>query len=256
MRSEDFELLYDLEENYWWFVAMRTITDAVVASDLRKPELKILDAGCGTGFNLGYYQSQAGRDVYGLDIAPEALHGVRKRGFHKIVQASVTGIPFQTGTFDLVFSFDVMQQVSPKLSGSAFKEMFRVLRPGGSLFIRVAAFEWLRSSHDEEIRTAHRFTRGELIGKLVQAGFKTEYATYANGLLFPVIVARRLLKHLGLGKGTDVKPLPAGLRWVDPIFRRILSKEAALFRVGKTLPFGLSVIACARKPQGQVNSFH
>ena len=55
MHPQDFELLYQLEEKYWWFVAMREIIDAVVARQLEQSNLWILDVGCGTGFNLGYY---------------------------------------------------------------------------------------------------------------------------------------------------------------------------------------------------------
>src|ERR1044071_3347129 len=115
MRAEDFDLLYNLEETYWWFVAMRQITDTIASSALEKPNLRILDAGCGTGFNLGYYASAADRDVYGLDVTMDALEWVRKRGFQKITQASVTDIPFQSSTFDLVFSFDVLPQVPLKM---------------------------------------------------------------------------------------------------------------------------------------------
>ena len=100
MRTADFEYLYNLEENYWWFVAMREITDTVTASELRKKNLRILDAGCGTGYNLGHYSSQDSRDVYGLDIAEEALAAVKKRGLAKIAQASVAHIPFQPETFE------------------------------------------------------------------------------------------------------------------------------------------------------------
>src|SRR5688572_29710891 len=111
MRAEDFDLLYSLEEKYWWFAAMRQITDTITARELRSGNLRILDAGCGTGFNLGYYGSETGRDIYGLDITKDALDWVRKRGFQKIVQASVTEIPYKSATFDLVFSFDVLQQL-------------------------------------------------------------------------------------------------------------------------------------------------
>jgi SAM-dependent methyltransferase len=166
---------------------------------------------------------------------------------HKIAQASVTEIPYQSSTFDLVFSFDVLQQLPRDRNESGIREMHRVLRPGGHLFVRVAAFEWLRSSHDEALHTLHRFTRQELAEKLHRAGFDLECSTYANGLLFPVILIRRFLKHAGIGKGTDVRPLPRGLGWLDSIFRGVLAKEAAWFKAGRRLPFGLSIICYARK---------
>ena len=247
MRTEDFELLYDLEENFWWFVAMRRITDAIAATELGKPRIRILDAGCGTGYNLGHYQSRWNHDVYGLDVTSAALQGVRKRGFQKIIQASVTDIPFHTESFDLVFSFDVLQQLTRDGADAGIREMHRVLKPGGFLFVRVAAFEWLRSSHDEELHTLHRFNRHELADRLVRAGLKVHRSSYANSFLFPAVVLRRSLKYLGIGRGTDVKPLPAGLGWIDPVFRRILSSEAAVFERGGRLPFGLSVIAYAEK---------
>jgi ubiquinone/menaquinone biosynthesis C-methylase UbiE len=247
MRAEDFDLLYNLEETYWWFVAMRQITDTIASSALEKPNLRILDAGCGTGFNLGYYASVPGRDVYGLDVTMDALEWVRKRGFQKITQASVTEIPFRSETFDLVFSFDVLPQVPLKMDEPAIGEMYRVLKPNGRLFVRAAAFEWLRSSHDEELHTMHRFTQPELVEKLTRAGFEVEWSSYANGFLFPVILLRRFLKHAGIGKGTDVRPLPQGLGWLDSIFKNVLSREAGWFKAGRTLPFGLSVVCLARK---------
>src|SRR5438876_10421726 len=158
MRAEDFDLLYKLEENYWWFVAMRQITDTIASGELQKPNLRILDAGCGTGFNLEYYGSTAGRDVYGLDVTMDALEWVRKRGFQKITQASVTDIPFRSETFDLVFSFDVLPQVPLKTDEPAIREMHRVLKPNGYLFVRAAACECLRTSHDGGLHSMLRLT--------------------------------------------------------------------------------------------------
>jgi SAM-dependent methyltransferase len=247
MRAEDFELLYRLEEKYWWFVAMRQITDTIAARELARSSLKILDAGCGTGFNVGYYAGSNVHDVYGLDIATAALEHVRNRGFRKVAQASITDIPFRAEAFDLVFSFEVVTQIPYDAHDSALSEMHRVLKPGGHLFIRVPAFMWLWSSHDDELQVRYRYTRDELAKKLEQCGFTLEWTSYANGFLFPVILARRFLKRVGIGGGTDVKPLPWGLGWLDAVFRAILSREALWFKSGKRLPFGLSLICYARK---------
>jgi SAM-dependent methyltransferase len=247
MHAEDFELLYQLEEKYWWFPAMRRITDTIAARELRQSNLRILDAGCGTGFNLGHYSTGNSRAVYGIDIAASALEHVRRRGFMNIAQASIAEIPFKSETFDIVFSFEVVTQTPREMHDSELHEMHRVLKQGGHLFIRVPAFMWLWSSHDEELEVRYRYKRDELAKRLMHAGFAVEWASYANGFLFPVILARRFLKRAGIGGGTDVKPLPKGLGWLDGIFRRILASEAAWFKAGRHLPFGLSLICYARK---------
>src|SRR5688572_1928373 len=247
MRAEDFEYLYRLEAEFWWFAAMRKITDAILRQQLLSGPMRILDAGCGTGYNLQHYSDQ-GHHVVGFDIAPEAVEWVRKRGFTQIAQASVAEIPFASETFDIVFSFDVLMQMPEPVSNEGMKEMHRVLKPGGFLFARTAAYEWLRSSHDEELHTMHRFTLGELQEKLIRTGFKVHHATYANMFLFPVVALRRFLKRFGIGSGTDVKPLPPALAWIDPIFREILAGETIFTRNRVSLPFGLSAICYAQKP--------
>src|SRR5699024_5415713 len=138
-----------------------------------------------------------------------AIGWVGKRGFSKIAQGSVMEIPFASNSFDLVLSFDVLEQIRVEQVVDALKEMHRVLKPGGHLFTRVPALEWMKSSHDEEIRSFHRFTKNELSGMVVDAGFELRYASYANMLLFPVVVVRRLLKSVGIARGSDVRPLPS-----------------------------------------------
>ena len=247
MHAQDFELLYRLEESYWWFVAMRQITDTIASRQLEQPNLRILDAGCGTGFNLGYYDAGGSRDVYGLDVADAALRHVRERGYRKITQASIAEIPFRSDTFDIVFSFEVVTQTPTTMHATELSEMYRVLKPGGHLFIRVPAFMWLWSSHDEELEVRYRYRQDELAKRLSDAGFVVEWSSYANGFLFPVILMRRFLKRVGIGGGTDVKPLPAGLGWLDGIFRSVLAREAVWFKSGRRLPFGLSLICYAYK---------
>jgi len=250
MQAQDFEDLYNLEERFWWFVAMRHITDTIIKQDLQRQSLDILDAGCGTGYNIQHYEKR-GHRVFSFDVSEDALAGVRKRGVRRVCQASVTHIPYRSDAFDLVVSFEVVDQLEADGALEALREMHRVLRPGGSLYIRLPAFEWMRSSHDADIATAHRYTKPELVGMLRRAGFEIRLASYANTLLLPVVVMKRSLKRFGIGRGSDVKPLPAGLAWMDTIFRSVLASEGRVLAAGRSLPFGLSVIAYAKKEMGR-----
>jgi ubiquinone/menaquinone biosynthesis C-methylase UbiE len=254
MQAEDYEYMYELEDHFWWFAGMRTIAGALLDHYCQaNTNRRILDAGCGTGCNLLWLQRYAGNgDIYGIDLSFQALQMSRQRGPERLVQASVTDLPFDDSSFDLVTSFDVLVQLpTGDAAVQAIREMYRVLRPGGIGFVRAAAYEWLRSGHDEALGTQKRYSLSELSSQLESNGFVVLRATYANSLLLPAAVFRRLvLKKAGLaGSGSDVKPMPSWLAPLNPMMRGILQVEAAWLQTKRfNLPAGVSAICIVRKP--------
>jgi SAM-dependent methyltransferase len=254
LQSEDYAYLYELEESYWWFVGMRRVTAAVLDPVCPPGRARdILDAGCGTGGMLTWLERYAGGGrVAGIDFSRDALAFCRERGLLDVAQASVTALPFADSTFDLVTSFDVLVQLPGEGSDeTAMREMFRVLRPGGVAFVRGAAYAWMRSGHDEALGTQRRYGLGQLTERMTRAGFRVRRATYANSLLLPAAMLRRLvLKRLGLAdSGSDVKPLPPSLAWLNRALTSALNAEARLLKLpGANLPAGLSAVCVAEKP--------
>jgi SAM-dependent methyltransferase len=256
LRSEDYAYLYELEESFWWFLGMRRVTAAVLDPVCPPGRARdILDAGCGTGGMLTWLGRYAGGGrVAGIDFSSDALAFCRERGLRDVAQASVTALPFADSTFDLVTSFDVLVQLPGEGSDeTAMREMFRVLRPGGVAFVRGAAYAWMRSGHDEALGTQRRYSLGRLAAGMGRAGFRVRRATYANSLLLPAAALRRLvLKRLGLAdSGSDVKPLPPSLAWLNRALASALYAEARLLRLpGAKLPAGLSAVCVAERPGG------
>ncbi len=253
MQPEDYAYLSELEDDFWWFAGMREITAALL--DPFCPTTRdrsILDAGCGTGGMMSWLKRYAGSGrVAGVDLSSTAVGFCRLGGHTAVAQASVTDLPFADATFDLVTSFDVLAQLPGAASADrAMDEIQRVLRPEGIAFVRVAAYEWMRSSHDSALDTQHRYLLAELVGKMKRAGFDVLRSTHANTLLMPLAVFRRLvLKRIGLASGSDVKPLPSSLRWLNSAMTGTLRTEARwLRRPAAKLGFGLSAICVAQKP--------
>lgn len=244
MDQNEFDVMYRVEDTLWWYRGMQHITRALISRYIGPTvtKLHILDAGCGTGAGITWLSEYG--EVSGLDFSALALAFCQQRGLRRIARASIVQVPFPTAMFDLLTSFDVILMLSLADCQRALHEFARVLRPGGTAIIRVAAYDWLRGSHDAHWDVQHRYTTNELSRMLAQAGFQVDLATYANMWLFPIAAAKRLSERILPIKTESDSAINLGR--LNRLFTRVLSSEATLMGWGK-LPFGLSVMAVARK---------
>jgi len=250
MTPDEYKFLYELEGHHWWFVGMRKIIAALLDRAVSPGRLRILDTGCGTGLMLGWLRRYGeDNEVYGLDSSSHAVRYSAQRGERRIVQASIAAIPFPSECFELVTSLDVLDSFSIQEVSRPLGELARVLRKGGLLLVRVPAFQFLYSQHDRAVYTRHRYTARELRMMLEKQGLKVERVTYANTFLFPVAALwRRWTRSERPDPQSDVRPLPRAIGWLNPVLAFLLALEAGWLRYSRgPLPFGLSVIALARK---------
>ncbi|MBI5295367.1 MAG: class I SAM-dependent methyltransferase [Chloroflexi bacterium] len=245
MHSSEYEIMYQVELRHWWYRGMASITRAVFDRWLpRRVGLRILDAGCGTGAAMTTYLRDFGT-VTGCDLSRLALDFCHRRDASRLVQASVLDLPFAPASFDLVVSFDVLYERAVSNDLSALREFARLLAPGGFLFLRLPAYDWLRGAHDVVIHTARRYTTRRIADLLVQSGLALVHLSYANTLLFPAAALKRLSEQLlpvrQAASDLELEPGP-----FNGILHRVLAAEAP-WVASRELPFGLSVIALARK---------
>jgi len=205
-------------------------------------DLRILDAGCGTGAGISLLSDYG--SVTGFDISPHAMRFSKSRGHKHLALASLMAIPFADKTFDLVTSFDVLyfDQVQDDI---ALQEFSRVLVRGGRVIVRVPAFDWLRGVHDVKVSTGHRYTLGELSRKMKNSGLCPAFMTYANSILFPMIVVKRLCE-MWFPRQPD-SDIAVNVGFLAKVFEYCLTLESHLIKM-RPLPFGLSIFAVGQKP--------
>ena len=106
-----------------------------------KPGEKVLDLGSGSGmdsFVAGLHVAENG-EVTGIDMTDKqiekALNLADKNGFDNVVfkRGFIEELPFEDETFDIVVSNGVINLSADK--DKVFKEISRVLKPGGRLVI-------------------------------------------------------------------------------------------------------------------------
>jgi len=241
MKTDDFKELAEVEDSMWYFHALNRRMLLPLA-ELANKNASILDAGCGTGGLIKALQGVgAPWTIKGLDYSPVACSYARERTSVPIEEGSIEALPFGDGQFDAVLTADVICQIDD--ASVALAEFRRVLKSGGILVINVAAYNWMRSYHDELMDTRYRFRRSELVNLLRQAGFEVTFSSYANMLIFPLIFARRKI-FVPRHPTSDVKPYPP---LVDAFCGSMAALEYLLLRIGISLPVGNSVFIVARK---------
>ncbi len=246
MEPEEYASIYALEQSHWWYVGMWGIVTGLLDKYLpQTSNLEVLDAGCGTG-GMMLALSRYGR-VTGIDASNIAVGYCHERGLGRAFLASVVDLPFHDESFDLVTSFDVLYHVNVADDVHALREFYRVLRPGGTLCLRLPAFDWLRSAHDRIVHTRHRYTASEVRRKVELAGFRPLKVSYANSLLFPLAVGSRLLQRLSGSGRQAASDVQAASPLTNRALLTILAVESQLLRA-VNLPVGLSVLCVARKP--------
>jgi tellurite methyltransferase len=111
------------------------------------PRMRVLDAGCGGGRNLIYFL-RCGYDVCGVDLSNEAVAHVRAlaSGLAPHLPAdnfrveAVEAMSFADAGFDVVISSAVLHFARDEEHWQGMvREMWRVLKPGGIFFARLAS---------------------------------------------------------------------------------------------------------------------
>ena len=111
------------------------------------PQMKVLDAGCGTGRNSEYLM-RCGARVFGVDAYPEAIERIKAAAASAAPDlpqsnfsvARLDDLPFADGDFDAVICSAVLHFAESESEfESMVSEMWRVLAPGGVFFARLAS---------------------------------------------------------------------------------------------------------------------
>jgi dolichol-phosphate mannosyltransferase len=152
-----------------------------IATSWARGAARVLDIGCGSSVII-----QSLNNAVGMDLSMGKLRFLRRRGIELVCGSAFT-LPFRDAAFDCVISSQVIEHIP--YDEALFREIARVLRPGGELIIGTPDYATLGwqiieplygallpgGYHDEHIT---HYTRESLIAILVLHGFVHEETAY------------------------------------------------------------------------------
>lgn len=122
------------------------------------PGSRILDLGCGTGLELGYYfEIVPTAAVTGIDLAPGMLKVLQKKFPEKaltLILGSYFDVPFEEKAYDAAVSVESLHHFTKDEKIPLYSKLRKALKPGGFFILS----DYFAMSEEEE-----RFCRTELL---------------------------------------------------------------------------------------------
>ncbi len=142
-----------------------------------RPEMAVLEVGCGTGLFLAYLASKGVGDFLGIDLDP-ALSGFIPPGvasrFRAVDVWDFLREEGPSGRFDRIALFDVLEHFPHADGLRLLAELRRLLRPGGRILIKVpnAASPWGAQFQHGDLTHRAAYTPLSLRQLSIAAGYR------------------------------------------------------------------------------------
>jgi SAM-dependent methyltransferase len=233
-----------VDEHHWWYRGRRRIIRAELERLPLPGAARVLDAGCGSGRTLADLVAYG--EVSGIELHEDAAEVARSRGHGEVRVGRLEDLPWADASFDLITCLDVIEHTPD--DRTALAELRRVCRPGGWLLVTVPAYPALWSLHDEANHHYRRYSRAALRDAAAAAGWTVmRLSSFNSVLLAPAAAVRLAQRRFGAHNGYS-NNLAIGPAWLNNVLEVPLAVEARWLARGRTLPFGLSLVAVLRRP--------
>ena len=229
-----------------WYKARASLALTLLRSSGVRPPARVLDAGCGWGFNLDALEA-AGYRVVGLDVSRRTLEQL-DRPSRTLVEADLTQpLPDSVEPFDAVLALDVIEHLDD--DRAAVARLARLTRPGGTTLVSVPALPELYSEFDSVQGHRRRYTREVLRGVLEGVGLEVERVLWWGTLMLPMVRRQRSQSKALEGDSTvdtyrRYMTLPP---WPAPVLMRAVFAVDTALTVRELSRKGTSLFAVCRR---------
>jgi len=124
--------------------ARRRLLDVHHAIDIA--DKRVLELGCGAGFEVWYLSHHFGADAWGVDVSERvAWQTLADERTHFVCADLSVDHPFEADSIDRIMSFSVLEHVVHPYNVLA--ELYRIMKPGGLAWISANLHRGPRASH-------------------------------------------------------------------------------------------------------------
>ena len=188
---------------------------------------RLLDVGCSWG-RWSLAAGAAGYDTVGIDPSLGAVMAARRVARqlgspNRYLVGDARHLPFAAGTFDVVFSYSVIQHFSESDAEQAVAEIGRLLRPGGTAKVQMPTRFGVRCLY-------HQGRRGFRAARAFEVRYRT--LPQLRRLFAPRVGPAQFAADCYFGIGLQPSDAPL----MTPVLKTITAASETLKRASRRLP--------------------
>jgi hypothetical protein len=167
-----------------------------------------------------------------LEIDPNLRCILSERGFNCIESLSKL-----SKKYDVIFSSNVLEHIED--DETTLVELKEKLIDGGSLFLYLPAFQCLYSTFDLKLGHFRRYSKKDIVSKLIRAGYHVQECFYSDSIGFFAWLYLKIKKNSGMANSKDGVSLRLYDKYIFPLSR-------ALDYLGVRYIFGKNLVVVAK----------
>ncbi len=247
----EYDRMAQADVKHWWYATLHLLVLRSIRLNFKNnKDIKLLDAGCGTGGLMLYLAKHGYRNVYGMDISKKALEYCHKRSLN-VTCANIIDIGSicPPSSFDVIVCNDVLYFLEEGQQRKTIYSFYTILKPGGVLLFNFPVMDIFQGIHDLSVGIKKRHQLADILKLLPDETINNCNYSYRYWpvLLSPAILVNRFFQRRKIKKGTyslisDVE-IPGSA--TNHILKGLMAIET---RLPTLVNFGSSVFLTVWKP--------
>jgi len=170
--------------------------------------IRILDWGCGPGRIIRHLPNVIGNDCeyFGTDYNKRSIDWCEKNlhGIDFNLNSLQAKLPYEDNYFDVIYGISIFTHLSEQLHYDWYKELVRILKPNGILFITTQGDNFKIKLTDSELKN---YNNDKLIVRgRVKEGHRTFSAFHPKGFMKGLFENEQILEHIVIPKEQKRNP--------------------------------------------------